>query len=321
MKILVKPVILLIALTTIVSFSGCLRPITPGNASSETVSVAPVLTDVPETTDPITETSENVATEPVTTDETEPAVTTEEIEEQPIIAGDWMWREGYGMFDEGYHVPLEIYSNVYSPSSIADLYIIYSIYDQQDLPSNEQQYAREQKENNPEIRNLPNLYLIIKHLDVDKSEFIKWNNYNKKLNEEEGCDQATYTDDQIEYLFGDYGIDETIEHLKAPWAYYYRGRLYTIFNIFQIENEKLIAEMYSKGNLEEYIQNMKELLNGDIVKYFPEGTYEIGDEERVILNMISDFETLPLKEFQSKHALEYGIGFDWENYVPEELRP
>ncbi len=306
---------LTLIIATAVSFSGCLRPITPGNASSETVSVAPVLTDVPETTAPITETSENVATEPVTTDETEPSVTTEEIEEQPITAGDWMWREGYGMYDEGYHIPFGIYENVYYESS----YIIGEMYGR-NVPWETQQQLWEQMKENPGIRNLSYVYLSLKKLNAEKTEFIKWNDYCKKMALENETDYYIYTDDQIEYLFGDYGIDETIEHLKAPWAYYYRGRLYTIFNIFQIENEKLIAEMYSKGNLEEYIQNMKKLLNGDVANYL-EGAYEVGDEERVILNMISDFETLPLKEFQSKHRLEYGIGFDWENYVPEELRP
>ena len=300
-----------------ISFTGCLKPIAPGDAFSETVSVAPIMTDVPETTDPITETTEDNATEPVTTEETEPFVTTEEIEEQPIVAGKWVEREGYGMYDEGYYRILEIYPTVYSQWDVGDCWYLVRIHGQ-DLCNETDRNLIEKIRLNPKLRNLPRLYLLIRELETTREDFIKQNIYYKEKNIEISGDYSTYTDDQIEYLFGDYGIDETIGHLKAPWAYYYRGRLYTIFNIFQIENEKLIAEMYSKGNLEEYIQNMKKLLSGDIVKYFPEGTYEIGDEERVILNMISDFETLPLKEFQSKHRLEYGIGFDWTNYNPTD---
>jgi hypothetical protein len=302
-----------------ISFTGCLKPIAPGDASSEIVSVEAITTNIPETTDPTTETTEDTATGPVTTEETELPATTEEIEEQPITAGDWILREGYGMFDEGYYRICELYTNVYSDESVANCYILYEIHGQTDLENAEKNVVGLLKTNS-EYRNLPELYLLIKELKTSKRDFVQLNDYFIRYNRENGTEASTYTDDQIEYLFGDYGIDETIEHLKAPWAYYYRGRLYTIFNIFQIENEKLIAEMYSKGNLEEYIQNMKKLLNGDVANYL-EGAYEVGDEERVILNMISDFETLPLKEFQSKHRLEYGIGFDWENYVPEELRP
>ena len=302
-------------LATVTSTAGCLSPINNVGGNSGSTSG----TDLdPGTTAEATDS--DFVTGPAASGETDPPVTTEEIEEQPIIAGDWMWREGYGMYDEGYHIPFGIYENVYF-----DKFNIIGLIYGPEMPQQAQQQAWEQMKNSAEVRNLPYVYLAVKNLGTEKSKFVECNENIKKLNEKsladgEGIYDFSYTDDEIEYLFGDYGIDETIEHLKAPWAYYYRGRLYTIFNIFQIENEKLIAEMYSRGGLEEYIQNMKRLLNGDVANYL-EGAYEVGDEERVILNMISDFETLPLKEFQSKHSLEYGIGFDWENYVPEELRP
>ena len=306
MRLMNKIICFVLILASAAALAGCLSPITKSGEDPGTASEIA-------TTDMLTET--NAVTDPVTAEETELPVTTEEIiEDQPIVVGEWMWREGYGYYDEGYHIPFGIYENVYF-----DKYNIIGLLYGQEMPQKAQQQAWEQMKDNPEVRNLPYIYLAVKNLGTDKSEFIKCNENIRKLNEEylannDGIYDYVYTDDEIEYLFGDYSIDETIEHLKAPWAYYYRGRLYTIFNIFQIENEMLIKEMYAKGNLAEYIGVMKNLLSGGIEDYIPD--YAAGDDEDIILNVLNDFETLPLNEFQQKYSGYYGIGFDWTNYDP-----
>ncbi|MBR6427746.1 MAG: hypothetical protein IKS28_07980 [Clostridia bacterium] len=288
--------------------AGCLRPITPGDASSETVSVDPITTDVPETTDPITETSESVATEPIATEDFE----TVELEEHKYSP-----REGYGFYDQGYW-DWDIYASPYS-LALGNAIILSYIHGQE-MTKEAIAIVNKKMEEGAENRQLILLYYIIQELGTKREDFIEKNEYFKKLNAENGTGADTYSDTEIEYLFGDYSIEERIEHLRAPWSFYYRGRLYSIYNIFQIENEKLLKEMYRRGNLQEYIDFMKVFLeNGDIRNYIPEGYYYTdGYEERKLIGVIEDFENLPLKEFQQKHSLEYGIGVDWENYVPTE---
>ncbi|MBO4769535.1 MAG: hypothetical protein J5563_01995 [Clostridia bacterium] len=291
----------------LIAFAGCLRPLNTPAGSVEGTD-GPVTTVSPITTLVGQNTTEPVTSEPATAEDFE----TVELEEHSYIA-----REGYGFYDQGYW-DWDIYASPYS-LALGNAIILSYIHGQE-MTKEAIANVNKNMEKGAENRQLILLYYIIQELGTKREDFVEKNEYFKKLNAENGTGADTYTDTEIEYLFGDYSIEERIEHLRAPWSFYYRGRLYSIYNIFQIENEKLLKEMYRRGNLQEYIDFMKVFLeNGDIRNYIPEGYYYTdGYEERILVGVIEDFENLPLKEFQQKHSLEYGIGVDWENYVPTE---
>lgn len=125
---------------------------------------------------------------------------------------------------------------------------LYYLYDLSKLVSWKEIYDAEKElsENNAYFNNeqLPPLYLMIKQLDIGREDFVKV------------ADDVSA--EQIEWLFSDADTVDVMINLKADWAFHYKGRLYNIFELAELDKDLLI-ELREKGDLDEYIAYMESL--------------------------------------------------------------
>ena len=113
-----------------------------------------------------------------------------------------------------------------------------------------------------EISQLPPIYQAIKGLNVNRDEFTRVNAEWIAFNEEHGTEQSTYTDEQIEYMFGDYDENEIKQKLKQVTTYYYEGRLYTVYELMEADAD-LFNEMIESGGLEEFAVSIEKYVQGN----------------------------------------------------------
>ncbi|MBQ6043071.1 MAG: hypothetical protein IJL41_02890 [Clostridia bacterium] len=118
------------------------------------------------------------------------------------------------------------------------------------------------KQTEDEMDQLPAIYQAIKGLDIGRDEFTRVNAEWIAFNEEHGTGQSTYTDEQIEYMFGDYDENEIKQKLKQVTTYYYEGRLYTAYELVCVD-DALFNEMIEKGGLEDYSVLVEKYADGD----------------------------------------------------------
>ncbi|MBQ2883041.1 MAG: hypothetical protein IJE43_04595 [Alphaproteobacteria bacterium] len=126
---------------------------------------------------------------------------------------------------------------------------LFSLYNLSKLVTWDEIYAAEKTllENNEYFYNeqLPPLYLMIKELGVTKEEFIR---VNDQLN-----------DEQIEVLFSNKKNETIQRELKLDTAFFYKGRLYNIYELSALEPIQL-KEMVDEGNMIDYL-NVLESIN------------------------------------------------------------
>ncbi len=151
--------------------------------------------------------------------------------------------------------PLVLDLSNYYPAELSDLYILFAICGERTVIDYDEDVFRKI---DTEIRNrLPAIYQFIKPLKVEKDAFIRENEYWKEINRQFSAEQSVYTDLQIELMFNPEATDEEImQALKNDGVYYYKGRLYTIFDLFGEEN-LLLTEMTHEGKLGEYLEDLK----------------------------------------------------------------
>ena len=118
------------------------------------------------------------------------------------------------------------------------------------------------KQTEDEMDQLPAIYQAIKGLNIGRDEFTRVNAEWIAFNEEHGTGQSTYTDEQIEYMFGDYDENEIKQKLKQVTTYYYEGRLYTAYELVCVD-DALFNEMIEKGGLEDYSVLVEKYADGD----------------------------------------------------------
>ena len=107
---------------------------------------------------------------------------------------------------------------------------------------------------------LPVMYNLIRDIGMSREEFVRSNEKMKTLKlSDMSLGIYVYTDQEIEYLFGDYDKETVMRHLKAPTAFYSDGRLYTIYDLDGLDDleQKSVAET---GNIDEYLIFMKKFV-------------------------------------------------------------
>ena len=128
---------------------------------------------------------------------------------------------------------------------------LFNLYDLSKIVSWDKIYAAEQNllKNNANFYNeqLPPLYLMIKELGVTKEEFIR---VNDQLN-----------DEQIEVLFSNKKNETIQRELKLDTAFFYKGRLYNIYELSALEPIQL-KEMVDEGNMIDYLNVLESIYAG-----------------------------------------------------------
>ncbi len=124
---------------------------------------------------------------------------------------------------------------------------LFNLYDLSKIVSWEEIYAAEELLKNNEYfynEQLPPLYLMIRHLNISKRDFIKAS--------------ESVSLEQIEWLFSDADIPTIMINLKADWAFHYKGKLYNIYELAEM-NKDMLIEFKNYGELDEYIAYMDSL--------------------------------------------------------------
>ncbi len=124
---------------------------------------------------------------------------------------------------------------------------LFGLYDLSKIVSWEEIYAAEELLKNNEYfynEQLPPLYLMIRHLNISKRDFIKAS--------------ESVSLEQIEWLFSDADIPTIMINLKADWAFHYKGKLYNIYELAEM-NKDMLIEFKNNGELDEYIAYMDSL--------------------------------------------------------------
>ncbi len=115
-----------------------------------------------------------------------------------------------------------------------------------------------------EQEQLPYMYQAVKWLNISREDFVRVNEEHKKFNAEHSpAVKEVYTDEQIEYMFGDYDENEIKQKLKKITTYYYNGRVYTVYELVFVD-DALFNEMIEKGGLEDYSVLVEKYANGDL---------------------------------------------------------
>ncbi len=105
---------------------------------------------------------------------------------------------------------------------------------------------------------LPVIYNLIRDIGISKEEFVRSNETMKALKlSDMSLGIYVYTDQEIEYLFGNYDRETVIRHLKAPTAFYYEGRLYTVYDLEKLD-DSILKAMSENGGLNAYLDFMAE---------------------------------------------------------------
>ncbi|MDD6800759.1 MAG: hypothetical protein PUE85_10155 [Firmicutes bacterium] len=128
---------------------------------------------------------------------------------------------------------------------------LFNLYNLSKLVTWDEIYAAEKTllENNEYFYNeqLPSLYLMIKELGITKEEFIRVN------------DQLS--DEQIEVLFSNKKNETIQSELKLDTAFFYKGRLYNVYELSSLEPIQL-KEMVDEGKMFEYLNVLESLSAG-----------------------------------------------------------
>ncbi len=101
-------------------------------------------------------------------------------------------------------------------------------------------------------RIVPMIYHMIEYFDISKDVFVKFNNQERKYNEETGFGSVTYTDEEIEVLFcGD--EKRIIEELRSPYTLNNGKELFTVYEISRMDANELKKIGVGSEKLEEYV--------------------------------------------------------------------
>lgn len=151
--------------------------------------------------------------------------------------------------DDGF----DVFSSYY-PKELNDLFIISKLRPEIKKTTD---YTDQTEFENPQ---LPGVCLAIREHNISKEEFIRENNFWKKFNAAWDCSVPTYTDSQIEVIFG--GTDEKSikTELKADSAFLYNGKLYNVYEITSADKASLL-EMAEKSDLTEYLNKITEIVS------------------------------------------------------------
>lgn len=128
---------------------------------------------------------------------------------------------------------------------------LFNLYDLSKLVTWDEIYAAEKTllENNEYFYNeqLPSLYLMIKELGITKEEFMR---VSDRL-----------SDAQIEVLFSNKKNETIQRELKLDTAFFYKGRLYNVYELSALEPLQL-KEMVDEGKMIEYLNVLESLSAG-----------------------------------------------------------
>lgn len=138
----------------------------------------------------------------------------------------------------------------YYPSHLNDYQILTKIFAQITLQEYNSQTYSKLSENDK--NQLPALYYFIHGLSVSKDAFVSANAELIASNQSSPNKSITYTDDEIELLFGT-DTDAVKATLKSPTAFYHNGTLYVCRQIYTASNEQF-AEFYNQGDLKSFIK-------------------------------------------------------------------
>ncbi|MBR4978951.1 MAG: hypothetical protein IKX77_00155 [Clostridia bacterium] len=221
-------IIIVVALLTVISgFSSCLRPVKPAD-------------------------NDSVSTARNTTESTD-SVSNEIPEKNPLegIVFDYRTLEDYASFVT-YNREFDlVYGAVdgFSNGMFDDKYMA-SVDD----------FIKKYEKNGYWTRKdrLPLMYYLIREIEISREEFVQSNEQLKSLKLADTSFLINvYTDYEIEYLFGDYDNETVMRHLKAPTAFYYEGRLYTIYDLGKLD-DSILKAMSENGGLNAYLDFMAE---------------------------------------------------------------
>ncbi len=146
------------------------------------------------------------------------------------------------------------------PDELCDTWIVSKLRTNDDI--NEWAESVYLKQTEDEMDQLPAIYQAIKGLDIGRDEFTRVNAEWIAFNEEHGTEQSTYTDEQIEYMFGVYDENEIKQKLKKVTTYYYNGRVYTVYELMKADAD-LFNEMIESGGLEEFAVSIEKYVQGN----------------------------------------------------------
>jgi hypothetical protein len=93
---------------------------------------------------------------------------------------------------------------------------------------------------------VPPIYMAIQHFNISKEEFIEYNEIIIAFNKKNRTEQPVYEDWMIDALYHE-DKDEMIRLLIVPTALYDRERVYTFFDVFELDE----AEREDKFGLTE----------------------------------------------------------------------
>lgn len=106
------------------------------------------------------------------------------------------------------------------------------------------------KQTTEEMNATPDLYQYIKGLNVSKEEFCKANEVDPR---------KKYTPEIIELLYCD-DMNKMLQGLKSMYAFYWNGKVYSIYEIYRLDREKLMEIAIRSNKFEGYLEMMRKEL-------------------------------------------------------------
>ena len=136
------------------------------------------------------------------------------------------------------------------PDELCDIYLLSKIKTWDEIEAWVSNVYLEQADE--EMDQLPAIYQAIKGLGIEREEFERANTDQIAYNAKYGTRQSVYTDKQIEIMFGETDENVIKKELKSDSTFYYGGRVYTVFELSEVDNA-LLRDMVEKGNLTQYL--------------------------------------------------------------------